>query len=380
MRFTRLRLENWRNFTSVDVPLAGRVFVVGANASGKSNLLDVFRFLKELAEDGGGLRNALDRKRRGLRAVRSLHARKTHVVVDVDAEIAGVTWGYRLRLGPAKPDGARVEEERVTRAGEVVLARPDADDQADPARLGRTAREQVNANKAFRPLAELFASIEYTHVVPQLVRSPGATQDRERFGEALGADFVEQIARTPKREQKRRLDGILRALRAVLPQLEALELDRDEVGRPHLRARYLHWRKPDAWQREDQLSDGTLRLLGLLWALSAGTSPLLLEEPELSLHPSAVRQLPRVLAAVAGDTGRQVLLSTHAPELLGDTGIEPAEVLLLRPTKDATQVVVGSDDPELCALAQADEPLGPLVEARTRPDGVLGLARFGRAR
>ena len=46
--FRRLRLENWRNFTQVDVDLQRRVFLVGPNASGKSNLLDVFRFLNDI--------------------------------------------------------------------------------------------------------------------------------------------------------------------------------------------------------------------------------------------------------------------------------------------------------------------------------------------
>lgn len=56
LRFTHLRLENWRNFTSVDTELARRVFLVGPNASGKSNMLDVFRFLHDLVAVGGGCR------------------------------------------------------------------------------------------------------------------------------------------------------------------------------------------------------------------------------------------------------------------------------------------------------------------------------------
>lgn len=55
MRFTHLRLKNWRNFRGVDVPLGERVFVIGPNACGKSNLLDAFRFLRDVAESGGGL-------------------------------------------------------------------------------------------------------------------------------------------------------------------------------------------------------------------------------------------------------------------------------------------------------------------------------------
>ncbi len=55
MRFARLRLQNWKNFRSVDVPLEPRMFLVGPNASGKSNLLDVFRFLRDIAKPKGAV-------------------------------------------------------------------------------------------------------------------------------------------------------------------------------------------------------------------------------------------------------------------------------------------------------------------------------------
>ena len=48
MQFSRIKLENWRNFGDVDVKVATRVFLVGANASGKSNFLDALRFLHDL--------------------------------------------------------------------------------------------------------------------------------------------------------------------------------------------------------------------------------------------------------------------------------------------------------------------------------------------
>ena len=54
MRFTRLKLENWRNFLTVDVQLQRRVFLVGPNASGKSNVLDALRFLRDIADPQGG--------------------------------------------------------------------------------------------------------------------------------------------------------------------------------------------------------------------------------------------------------------------------------------------------------------------------------------
>jgi len=65
LRFSHINLENWRNFAQVDVELQRRGFLIGPNASGKSNLLDVFRFLRELVSVGGGFQEAV-RKRGGV--------------------------------------------------------------------------------------------------------------------------------------------------------------------------------------------------------------------------------------------------------------------------------------------------------------------------
>jgi len=71
LRFTYLRLENWRNFAEADVDLQRRVFLVGPNASGKSNFLDAFRFLYDIVSVGGGFQEAV-RKRGGVSSIRCL--------------------------------------------------------------------------------------------------------------------------------------------------------------------------------------------------------------------------------------------------------------------------------------------------------------------
>lgn len=48
MYITYLKLKNWRNFRNAEVRLAARSYLIGPNASGKSNLLDVFRFLRDV--------------------------------------------------------------------------------------------------------------------------------------------------------------------------------------------------------------------------------------------------------------------------------------------------------------------------------------------
>ena len=76
LRFRRLRLRNWKNFRQADVPLGDRLFLVGANAAGKSNFLDAFRFLRDVARSGGGFESAVrDPRRGGVSGVRCLAAR-----------------------------------------------------------------------------------------------------------------------------------------------------------------------------------------------------------------------------------------------------------------------------------------------------------------
>ena len=95
IRFSRIELRNWKNFTRVDVPLANRVFLVGPNASGKSNFLDAFRFLRDLVTEGGGLAKAVY-ARDGMWNLRSLLARRTNTQVSIAVEVTNdeSSWRY----------------------------------------------------------------------------------------------------------------------------------------------------------------------------------------------------------------------------------------------------------------------------------------------
>ncbi|GHU70308.1 hypothetical protein FACS189413_10490 [Bacteroidia bacterium] len=83
------------------------------------------------------------------------------------------------------------------------------------------------------------------------------------------------------------------------------------------------WRGQGIKYQERDFSDGTLRLIGLLWALQDGTKPILLEEPELSLHSSIIRQLPDIIYQLQKKktVKRQVILTTHSFEILENKGI-----------------------------------------------------------
>jgi predicted ATPase len=200
-----------------------------------------------------------------------------------------------------------------------------------------------------------------------------------RSNDPFGGDFLEQVAKAPQRTRDARLRRISDALKVAVPQLEEIELRRDERGTPHLRGKYQHWRQQGAWQNEEQFSDGTLRLMGLLWVVMETHGPLLLEEPELSLHPEIVRLLPQVLARAQRRTGRQVFLSTHSPELLRDSGIGLDEVLLLIPEREGTTVTLAQAHRDIRDLLEGGLSLADAVIPKTRPPEATQLALFADA-
>ena len=376
LRFTRIEIENWRNFARVNVELQRRAFLIGANALGKSNFLDVFRFLHDIVSVGGGFQEAVF-KRRGVSSLRCLAARRSSDIV-VRAHIGTgentSLWEYEHSLSQDRKRRPMIKREKVSREGKNILLRPDGKDKADPERLTQTYLEQVHANQPFREVAEFFSSIRYLHIVPQLVREPGRSVGRRE--EPSGGDFLGRIARTPKSTRDARLRRIVDALHVAVPQLKQLELWRDERGAPHLRGKYEHWRPQRAWQTEEQFSDGTLRLLGLLWAALDGIGPLLIEEPELSLHSEVVRFIPQMFARVQRRYGRQILLSTHSSDLLCDEGIGLDEVFLLQPG-EGTSVTPASSFEEIKSLLEGGSLLADAVIPRTRPHKVEQLMLFG---
>lgn len=375
MYVSRIILKNWRNFRAVNVPLRERQFVVGPNAAGKSNFLDVFRFLRDIAKpEGGGIQKAV-KDRGGISKLRSLAARRDpEITIEVQLSESELdkkpSWRYRLEIRQ-ESRGYRqpfISSERVWSGSEIVLDRPTHQDKVDPIRLTQTYLEQVNENAAFREIVKFFEAATYLHLVPQLLRYSDMIQGRMVESDPFGQGLLERVAKTPGRTQKSRLSRIETALKVAVPQLQQLRFERDtETGRPHLGALYSHWRPNAGWQREDQFSDGTLRLIGLLWSLLEGDSLLLLEEPELSLNAAIVSRLAPLIYRMQRQRRRQVIVSTHSMDLLSDPGISASEVLLLEPSTEGTSITPMSAISDLTRLTEAGLSVGEVVLPRTQP-------------
>lgn len=381
MIVSHIKLKNWRNFTSVDVDLSDRVFLVGPNASGKSNFLDAFRFLRDIAKEGGGLQRAV-KDRGGLSKIRCLAARKyPDVEVEVhlaDAPGQDTLWKYAIgiRSDERRHHNPLLTYERVWKGDALLLERPDDEDESDWERKTETHLETTSTNRRFREVAKAFESVLYLHLVPQLLRHPEAFSGPGVEGDPFGRSFLERVAKTTPRIRDARLKKLEGALRIAVPQMKHLSFTKDEVGIPHLEVIYEHWRPQGAKQREDQFSDGTLRLIGLLWSLLEGDSLLLLEEPELSLNSHIVTKLPALIHRLQRQKKRQVLVSTHSWDLISDKGIGLEEVLLFDPSPEGTEVRIAEQIFDIKALLEAGMSPADAIMPRTAPDNADELDLF----
>ncbi|HBO4817469.1 chromosome segregation protein SMC [Pseudomonas aeruginosa] len=375
MLVTKLTLKNWRNFKKLEIPLGVRTYIIGANATGKSNLLDVFRFLRDICRPaGGGLQKAIE-ERGGIKKLRCLQAR-TDIEVLIDIEISegpgdvAPLWRYVLGF---KSEGTGAQRVIVTREivyheGRKILNRPKDSDVQDKVRLTQTYLEQINANQDFREIAGFFEETTYLHLVPQLLKHVEIAS-RVKEDDPFGQGLLQRIAKTQQRVRDAKLRRIQSALENAVPQFSELKFELDKVtGLPHLMASYKHWRNYGAWQREDQFSDGTLRLIGLLWMLQESNALLLLEEPELSLNDAIVSHIPLMIDRVLRKqkaSNRQVIITTHSEALLRNP-LDSNSIILLEPGQDGT------------TARTADEMESSLMAAGLTPaDVMLPKARPG---
>ena len=375
MLLKSISLDNWKNFRSLKCELNDRLFVVGANASGKSNFLDVLRFMRDIVKHGGGLQYAVS-QRGGISKIRCLSAReKPEIVIELEfVDDDKVIWKYTLSLAQ-QSRGSRntvIRKETMLKNGALCIERPNSDDKTDEKRLTQTHLEQISTNKDFRKIVDFLGKIQYMHLVPQLLKFPEAFSGPDLPEDPFGKGFLRTVAKTPENTRNSRLLKIQGILQKAVPQLSDLKYVED-IGQPHLEVAYKHWRPSGTKQTEVQLSDGTLRLIGLLWSLISSNGILLLEEPELSLHTAIVEHLPELFYSVQRSRKRQIFITTHSAELLSGKGISLSEILLLRASSEGTEAKIAKDINEIRALLKSGLTPSEAVFPYTRPEIEQGL-------
>lgn len=323
----RVQIENFRSIARCDVELGPLMFIVGRNGSGKSNFLDALRFISEALNSS--LDKALD-ARGGHSEVRrrSAQGRPYDFRISFDAQLDQErTAEYAVTIGPSG-ENYRVKEETCSIRAHVGA---DADEFRvndgivsgfpNPPLLspGGLFLEVASGIKPFGLLYQKLRAMKFFNLVPdrmrELVPIGGRTlMTSDGRNVAALIDHLQHKAR----QRKLRIDEYLGQ---ILPGLKAVEY------KPLAGYATVGFRQ-NSWQfNARQMSDGTLRALGILAAVLSPeeTSLVGIEEPEIALHPAAFGILRDALRE--GAEASQILVTSQSPELLDDSDLKPEQIL-----------------------------------------------------
>ena len=379
MKLTHVELRNWRNFAHIEFDLNTRLFVVGPNAAGKSNLLDALRFISDVAKMG--LREAAER-RGGPKSVSYVFSEENTAFLAFAFAEGEEQKTYELLLSPcfAEEEGLFVIGERAKRA----TGAPTNYLEQINAKLARvngdliqgseyTALQHDLTNEDIRDIRDFFADIHYIHPNPKKML------ERGRYDEhATG--FTQRAASLPDTVLAPAIARIRPILASIVHEIPNLTYERRGTGKDldFYSDSYTGESNTSTVFSHDQFSEGTLRILGILFELATlpkDTSLVLIEEPELFMQPSVVRSLPDFFAAVAADRNVQMIITTHSPDLIDNELIRPDQVLMLEPTDTGTKgtLLSESQDPRVRSFVKTGFPLSNAVDSVNRRRIPLGI-------
>jgi len=334
MRVSRVIAKNFRCLRDVDVKLRPFTVLVGSNGAGKSSLLGLLRFFGRAATPLGLSELLLGLG--GFHAARSLdgHSDRMELGIMLDDLESATEWTFRIDVSGSASGAFFVSDEQfyvqsTTPASQAIASygrtakgieffANGRDSGADPP--GVSSSEPVLSGMgAYVPeiarftdaLARVSLWRGYAFQPNERVRSPQQLR-HTALPANDGSDLFSALynLRTSRRPVYREL---IELLRLAMPQFEDVEFPVVGVGYV-----YMSWRERglELELTAGQLSDGTLRLLWLLTILlsAPGDGLVLIDEPELGLHPQWIQLLVGVLRKTSARTN--VIVATQSAELV----------------------------------------------------------------
>lgn len=327
----RIVLRNFKSIGYCDVRLGPLTYLVGANGAGKSNFLDALHLVRDALS--GSLDNALN-ERGGLSEVRRRSSgHPTHFGIRLEFSLKNGRRGYyAFDVGALKDRGYSVQTEECVIEGigkgpffqiDRGKLRESSEATFPVVTADRLALVAASGLTAFRPVFDALTSMGFYNLNPKLMRDLQKPQEG-RLLKPAGENIASVIGYL-ERVAPDQLAIIHEYLQTVVPMVHGVE--REQVGpmetlkfRQDMAGAKYPWRF-----LAQNMSDGTLRALGVLVALFQGNrdyAPTLvgIEEPETALHPAASTALREALTRASKQT--QVIVTSHSPDLLDDRNLD----------------------------------------------------------
>jgi len=348
----RVSLRNYKSIANCDVRLLPLTYLVGPNGSGKSNFLDALHLVRDALS--GSLDNAMN-ERGGLSEVRRRSSgHPTHFGIRLEFQLPSGDEGYYAFMVGALPSGGyevqkeecsiggkakgpyfHLEKGKIIRSSESTFPAVTSD---------RLALVSASGLAVFRPVYDALTAMGFYNLNPKIIRDVQKPQDGRLLkpaGENIASVIGHLVRTNPSaiRIIEEYLNAVVPSVkgfeREVVGPMETLAFQQDMAGAKH------PWRF-----LAQNMSDGTLRALGILTALFQGNtdhSPSLIgiEEPETALHPAASAALREALGRASDHT--QIIVTSHSPDLLDDISITPEKILVVVAEEGATRIVPLAD-------------------------------------
>lgn len=340
----RVHVKNYRSLANVTVNLGRLTILVGPNGAGKSNFLDALRFVADAlnttvanaVRDRGGI-NAVRRRSRG---------HPHHFGIRIDYRLSNDHEGFYAFELTAAPKGAfSVKEEKcvifgkvfgetsfVVKEGEFVQKPKGIEPRVERDRLALVA---LSASPTFRPVFDLLSRMQFYSLVPDRIRElqdpdPGILLRRDGSNAAAVLREIQQS--TPN--TYRRLCNLLSK---VVPGTNRVE--HYSVGPKESLRFFQDIGDKASWRfNAINMSDGTLRVLGILLAIyqEPAASLVAIEEPESTIHPAAADVLVDIF--VDGEKRSQILITTHSPDILDNKEITDEHLRVVESVRGETRI------------------------------------------
>ena len=386
MAITNIKVSNFKSFKDLDLNLGPFNVVIGANAAGKSNFVEIFRFLKTIEANDladavslhGGPDSILNRRIAASEPlqIRMVSAQHMRWAGWTDIQVYETTYGFALRAGSAQ-NGLGVEAEHFTQKLRATAKDEDIEFtiaifvsdgkrkvEITPADILEQIKDKgsyldsasgVTAHAYMQQLSSaaeattgnalltrygffgfigsfdsLFGRVGVYDIDPRAVKKPherAARATLDENGENL-ALVLRNILSDP--EKSRKFHNLVRYL---LPFVA-------EVGTEKYLGESVLLRLREEYYEGDLLanllSDGTVDVVALIIALFfEDKDVVIIEEPERNIHPHLISGLVTLMKDAARN--KQVIITTHSPEVVRHAGVE--NLLLLSRDKEGFSTV-----------------------------------------
>lgn len=335
-KLTRLKVSGFRSIRELDLDVKDLTVLIGANGSGKSNLVSVFNLLSFMMT--GRLQLYLGRMG-GASSVLHYGARRTPTLTMELRFESETGWSeYACTLANAAPDRLIFTHERVAfqRTGEPKPYEKQLGSGHIESALAEAALSDGAAKVAKIFLARLKdLRVYHFHDTSQDARIR-TNQEVEKNWMLLSnggnlASFLYMLSESHPKHYSR----IVSTVRLVVPFFREFELEPSRLNPKYIQLRWRD-RNPDYEFGPHQVSDGSLRAIALVTALLQPKeflpAVIFVDEPELGLHPSAIGIVARLLKAAS--TERQVVVATQSPRLLAECA--PQDVVVVERNEDSS--------------------------------------------